>query len=106
MDLRRLDVPALRCLVLVAACASTPRVLPDDKRCTERMLKDFAAQLGDEVPTFDVEQLAGSSEGRRYAELRVRHTDRTKIREVAERANMEVEISGLENGVLVRATCR
>jgi hypothetical protein len=98
--------PVKSLLLFVAACASTPRVLPDDKRCTEQVLKDFALKLGVESPTFDVEQLAGSASGRRYAEFAVTGDARSKIREVADRAAMEVEISGLETGLLVRATCR
>jgi hypothetical protein len=80
-------------------------MLPDDKRCTEEKLTDFSRQLGVDQPTFDVEAPAGSNAGRRYAEFAVTR-EQDKIREVAASANMEVEISGLDKGVLVRATCK
>ncbi|MDQ3336835.1 MAG: hypothetical protein M4D80_16845 [Myxococcota bacterium] len=92
-------------LLFLVACGSTQRVLPDDKRCTEDKLRAFSRQLGVEQPTFDVEAPAGSEAGRRYAEFSVTR-EQDKIREVAERANMEIELSGLEGGVLVRATCK
>ena len=93
-------------LIFLVACGGTQRVvLPDDERCTEQKLRDFARQLGVERPTFDVEAPAGAESGRRYAEFAVTR-EQGQIREVAERANMDVEISGLEQGVLVRATCK
>lgn len=83
-------------------------MLPDDKRCTEQLLKDFAVKLTVDAPTFDVEQPAGakSDAGRRFAEFRVTGDAQQKIKDVAERSNMEVEVSGLDSGSLVRATCR
>ena len=95
-------------LVFVVACGSTQRVLPDDKRCTEDILKSFAAKLTVDVPTFDVEQPAGSTSdaGRRFAEFRVTGKAEDKIKEVADRSNMEIDVSALDPGLLVRATCR
>ena len=92
-------------IFLVACGGGKEHVFPDDKRCTEDKLRSFARQLGVDRPTFDVEAPAGSNAGRRYVELEVTR-EQDKIREVAERANMEVEISGLDQGVLVRATCK
>ena len=92
-------------IALLVSCGSTPRIIADDKRCTEEKLTRFSMQLGVEQPTFDVEAPAGSETGRRYVEFAVTR-DRDKIREVAERENMDIELSGLDNGILVRATCK
>ena len=84
-------------------------MLPDDKRCTEDMLKSFAAKLTVDAPTFDVEQPAGAGsndDGRRFAEFRVTGDAQQKIKDVAKRSNMDVEVSSLDGGSLVRATCR
>jgi hypothetical protein len=92
-------------IALLVACGGTQRMLPDDKHCTEQRLTWFSTQLGVEQPTFDVEAPAGSEVGRRYAEFVVTR-DRDKIREIAARGNFEIELSGVDDGVLVRATCK
>lgn len=92
-------------IALLVSCGGTQRIIADDERCTEDKLTRFSKQLGVERPTFDVEAPAGSESGRRYVEFAVTR-ERDRIREVAERENMEIEVSGLDDGVLVRATCR
>ena len=91
---------------MLVGCGGTQRVIADDPRCTEDKLTAFTLKLGVADPTFDVESPAGATTGRRYAEFPVTGDAEDKIREVAERSAMEVEINGLDNGVLVRATCK
>ena len=92
-------------IALLVGCGGSQRILPDDKRCTEEKLTQFSRQLGVEQPTFDVEAPAGADTGRRYVEFAVTR-DRDKIREIAEREQMDIEVTGLEDGLLVRATCK
>ena len=90
---------------MLVGCGGSQRIIADDKRCTEEKLTRFSTQLGVAQPTFDVEAPAGSETGRRYVEFVVTR-DRDKIRETAERENLDIEVSGVDDGVLVRATCR
>jgi hypothetical protein len=93
-------------LVLLVACGGTQRVIADDPRCTEDKLTSFALRLGVADPTFDVEAPAGAKTGRRYAEFPVTGSAKDKVREIAEASAMEIELNGLDNGILVRATCK
>ena len=94
--------------MIACACSSAPdkRTLPpDDKYCSEDSLRDFALLLGSADITYDVETIDPKT-GKRYAEIQIGDRERLSTEAVKTSAFLVVDVTPLDKGFLVRATCR